>query len=263
ATENELHTSSDFGQTWSLTSTFDTTSSALCVGGDGNYYLALDNGLIQQSTDGGSTWSAWANFDQGVPITMVFKDDQNALLRASTTMYATQDGGLTWTEKGRPYNGTRLYRADGDWTFCIGTNGSDSDLYYNQDYSVDFPDRFASCAGVSQYAAYDPINNIFWTVAHGMVIEKVGFSPSFINNQSPIPEALSFFPNPATETITLDAGAERGTLFVQDVNGRELLQKNVFEQNPNISLEPLTRGIYILRFIQENGEIRMGKMIKQ
>lgn len=72
---------------------------------------------------------------------------------------------------------------------------------------------------------------------------------------------LSFHPNPAFETIILSNENTVGTLRIVNIKGEEVRNVKVIKESQKIDVSSLERGVYLLYFKSENGNIKKGKLI--
>ena len=77
---------------------------------------------------------------------------------------------------------------------------------------------------------------------------------------------IKVFPNPAHETlqINLDKIAAGSSVKIFDLNGRNMMSKNVSETNIGINVKTLSAGFYMLKVYDNNGEEQYSiKFLKQ
>ncbi len=72
------------------------------------------------------------------------------------------------------------------------------------------------------------------------------------------------YPNPTFDAIsvTLPNGTDVKTIAIYNVLGQKVLEKNISNLSPTISLQTLNSGIYIYK-VESNGTSQSGKIIKQ
>ncbi len=75
---------------------------------------------------------------------------------------------------------------------------------------------------------------------------------------------ISVYPNPATETITIKVpdGNTKSFVKIENIDGVEILQKEIFESNVTIGISGLSRGLYFILIMGEKG-IQVAKFVKQ
>lgn len=82
-------------------------------------------------------------------------------------------------------------------------------------------------------------------------VETVQFSPVFL-----------VFPNPAKTTVSFSFDAANASVSVYSVLGQKLIEKQITNQNPILSVEALKSGLYFYTF-DADGIRKTGKIIKQ
>lgn len=73
---------------------------------------------------------------------------------------------------------------------------------------------------------------------------------------------LHFYPNPFSSTLQIDF-ATAGRLCIFSTNGRTMLDMNVGSGSVNIDASAWSTGLYLLRFVQEDGSVFRGKIMKR
>ena len=73
--------------------------------------------------------------------------------------------------------------------------------------------------------------------------------------------SINLYPNPITESFQISGLEGMGTITLSDLNGKIILLKQVFG-NENISVGTLSKGIYILKIITNEGTIER-KVVKK
>lgn len=119
--------------------------------------------------------------------------------------------------------------------------------------------------------------SISWTLGEPVVESFVsthkiltqGFHQSQITVTKVSPESIpglsiNVFPNPATNflTIALDGEYQDAELNFYDQAGHLLLKKYLNGARTEVSLESFTSGIYFLKVISENKELKTFKIVK-
>ena len=126
-------------------------------------------------------------------------------------------------------------------------------------------DGGALIAGISALSANDPLSGPdAWIV-------KVDSNGNYKNvtsiAETPfIPqEDFAFFPNPFKEQITFRQFNQSRKLQMQlfDLQGRKVLEKQLWESQVEIDLSGLSRGTYLYRLLDEKGKSASGKIVKQ
>lgn len=136
----------------------------------------------------------------------------------------------------------------------------DSTIYnYNQDSTIQSLESYDYYDG--EYHLYEKEvltnNEVTVTDENNNVIGRYFFTvPIEVGlNEKATAKSLSFYPNPVESTITLDK-AGNGTIFT--LTGNEI---KPFEGN-TVDVSGLTKGMYLIQLIDENGQLYTSKFIK-
>ncbi|MDE6694271.1 MAG: T9SS type A sorting domain-containing protein, partial [Bacteroidales bacterium] len=73
---------------------------------------------------------------------------------------------------------------------------------------------------------------------------------------------VHFHPNPFSSTLQFDF-VTAGRLYVFSTDGRTMLDMNTVSGSVNIDASAWPTGLYMLRFVQEDGGVFRGKIIKR
>lgn len=88
-------------------------------------------------------------------------------------------------------------------------------------------------------------------------------STSGLENLS-IDPLIEIFPNPTTGVFTIrEFSSEQLYVTVYDLFGKELIGTLNFESTINLNLEDFKNGIYLLKFVTENGNVATKRIVKQ
>jgi hypothetical protein len=74
-------------------------------------------------------------------------------------------------------------------------------------------------------------------------------------------ENASFFPNPASDNITITTREDNSEVDIYDITG-ELMRKETIATNGIISINDLSAGVYVIRISGEK-TVYTGKLIKK
>ena len=100
-------------------------------------------------------------------------------------------------------------------------------------------------------------NNGIWKLPLSLI---VGINENLQNTQ------LHLFPNPATNTLTLNLSQQQGlqnaTVSIYDIQGKQLLQQSITEAQTQIDISSFAKGIYIVK-LQTDKEILQSKFVKE
>ncbi len=75
---------------------------------------------------------------------------------------------------------------------------------------------------------------------------------------------LLLYPNPGTDILHIRTAVQStgGTITLYDINGKQIIQKNISQTNTDINTENIPSGIYLYRYRLNNKLIETGKWIK-
>ncbi|MBO6518105.1 MAG: T9SS type A sorting domain-containing protein, partial [Bacteroidia bacterium] len=77
------------------------------------------------------------------------------------------------------------------------------------------------------------------------------------------PHAVRFFPNPATNEITIDLnGVSSVDVAIFDLQGKQVMTSNLTD-NGSLNIGSLTPGVYMIKSSNQGAEIGYFRMIKQ
>lgn len=97
-----------------------------------------------------------------------------------------------------------------------------------------------------------------------MLARMAGWDGVTLGVNQPADEAkIRMQPNPVGDflTVHLDQTLPSGSLIVSDLNGRELLNKQLLEARTEVDMSGLPNGVYIVQILQADG-IEMRKIVK-
>lgn len=74
--------------------------------------------------------------------------------------------------------------------------------------------------------------------------------------------SISIYPNPATESISVQGVETASTVSIFDVKGKQLFSRNITPENTKMYVESLSRGMYIVK-IQNKEGVFLSKFLKE
>ena len=87
--------------------------------------------------------------------------------------------------------------------------------------------------------------------------------PTALNNPAKENEIFSFLPNPTTDHIEILA-SESGSFQIINIEGKILIQADLLSnKKEKIDVSELSSGIYFIKFMTRNREVKINKMIKK
>jgi hypothetical protein len=78
--------------------------------------------------------------------------------------------------------------------------------------------------------------------------------------------AISLYPNPAKDKLELNVSQnlfQNADGIIMDINGREISRTVINKTKTEIDISILSKGIYFMKYINENGLVKISKFIKE
>ncbi len=238
--------------------------------------VGTDDGNISVTLDGGSNW---ANVSSSLPNRWVTKvladrDDVNSFYATysgyrygedSGHVYKTADNGATWTDIGTslpdiPMNDIlkdsygNLYLATDVGVFISGDDGLNWEVLGENMPSVVVTDMHIQEDGEVLYAA-----------TYGRSAYMIDISNDIFSIEDASLEAhVSLYPNPASESVTIDLLSVSGRISVEVYNvlGKTVLQAENYTSNFTLDLDGISAGIYYVKISEGNNSAVKKLIIK-
>jgi DNA-binding beta-propeller fold protein YncE len=118
---------------------------------------------------------------------------------------------------------------------------------------VDYTSLAFNGSGGQPYVAYVDYAN-----SQKATVMKYDFPTGFNELQH---SPLSFYPNPASTTLTV-VTTSTGSLLILNANGQSQLQQEITNPITTIDVSTLANGVYVVKVFGEKG-VEVGKFIKQ
>ena len=103
----------------------------------------------------------------------------------------------------------------------------------------------------------------FVVTANRNMVANFSSTQSIVEN---ISNQFSFYPNPATNSLTLNLGQlqklQNATVSIYDIQGKQLLLQNLSHAQTQIDISSFAKGIYIVR-VQTDKETLQSKFVKE
>ncbi len=264
--------SGDYGSAWESLSSrgFEevSTVTSLVKQSDGDIYAAVKHkNSVYRSSDGGDSWtplpipphrSGWYNFVDKLVVNS--RDEVYALVR-SVGVYRLQEGATDWEwVYGEDTGGSKCLRGLAinslDHIFISGCQRyvirSTDNAESWQDITQNLPEYTLALGGA---LALDGSGHLYVHINGGIVRSKTStldFTPTSVDHTA-VPE-LSARPNPATDALVIDLGAEmRGQIDVYDGLGRLVLARDVnAERRLTLNVAAFPPGRYVATLRSSN-----------
>jgi len=185
----------------------------------------IGSGTILKTTNGGLNWIIQNSGTANALYTLYFCNENTGyVVGGAGTILKTIDGGTNWTSQ---YSGTSnllftVYFSDPNIGYVAGDNGT-----------------------------------ILMTTNGGIT---VGVS----DNNIPSSRSLKIYPNPSLDEVTIESSLvlTKSQLSIMNMNGQQVISRQITEPKIQLDISNLPSGIYVVRLI--NGKsVEVGKFVKQ
>jgi hypothetical protein len=109
-------------------------------------------------------------------------------------------------------------------------------------------------------------NNGYIAGDNGTILKTTDGGTDFIEETSPQISAISLYPNPAEDLITIkvpmSANNINGSISIYGITGEVLIQQNMPGSEMKIKINSLTSGIYFVKYISQ-GYLQTVKFVKE
>lgn len=269
----EFYYSSDFGQTWTQKNSpsqirwvrfidvGDGTFAALGYRGD--FYTGV--AIIGFTNDFGDSWDFKYLYDyRQVDFSALhFTDATNGVLVGHGFSLATTDGGNTWMRQEFP-----RYEYIRAATFVDDLNGwaVGDHLWVTADGGETWDVQM--CVDAKNLLDISGID-----AEHAYALEFGGQLFSFdatatsdcisATSQPSVQSTPLVYPNPTSNTITIEVDrATSGTVAIYSIDGVELHRSSVSSTDHTVDMNHFPKGIYILNFLETDGQLSRTKVMK-
>ena len=225
-------------------------------------YAVGDSGIILKTTDGGTNWLIQNSGTSNWLGSVVFSDANTGyVVGAQGTILKTINAGLTWTIQNSGSSNVlkSVYFHDTNTGYAVGFGGT---ILKTMNGGLNWS-RLNSGTVNDLYSIYFTDINTFYVVGSYGTILKTTNALS-INESSIAFKLIKTYPNPTTDKFTVESSAmmvdTRLSLF--NVNGEELIKRQITKPKTQIDISNLSTGVYFIRFKNEK-TVEMGKIIKE
>lgn len=219
---DRIYKTKDQGSTW------DEINTGMSDGTNAMYFFNSQHGIIVDGDgnwaityDQGLTWSNYSNSNDGNQVGVYFVNNNEGykVMSNSLDVKYSSDGGVTWK-------------------IVNNTNG-------NGKSGMSFPSK---CVGYVADLSGDILKY------YNPNCKLVG-----IDNSLELNTDIVLFPNPASNTITIESAA--GNINIYDMLGKKINSYTKENSNLNINIQTLNNGVYFLKLTTNEREQKTIKFI--
>jgi photosystem II stability/assembly factor-like uncharacterized protein len=239
-------------------------------------YITSDyawQGAILKTTDGGANWNFidFAGSDPIVPLFSVYFTNTNTGYAVggdwagnSAVVYKTINAGSDWTiQYQAPLHTLRsVYFADANTGYAVGDSGT---ILRTSNGGTDWTIQHSGTSHNLTSVFFTDANTGYAVGDSGTILKTTnGGYPLGIDEITSASNSLKIYPNPSSGKITIETSANQGKsdLSIRNINGQELLIRQITDPVTQINISTLPNGIYFMRVTGER-TIQEGKFVKQ
>ncbi len=189
-------------------------------------FSGFGTGHVFKSTDAGTTWTDISTTLPDVPFHALVVDPQfpNIIYAGSDLgVFVSINGGQSWTAH----------------------NTGLADMTMAFDFAICPADR----------------SMLLFTHGHGVYRRSLN-DISGVNEQAGNEIRFDVFPNPATDFVTVSAGAANATLTVFDLNGRKIQTKKLTSETQRVAMQQWQNGTYLF-VLEQDGKRVTRRVVKK
>jgi photosystem II stability/assembly factor-like uncharacterized protein len=222
---------------------------------------------IIKTIDGGATWTESSIMPNVVLLSVCFPDDNtgyaagNDIFDTNGIIYKTIDAGATWDTLLTTVALNSIYFTDINTGYAVGDYGI---ILKTTDGGINWFNQTNVITSSHLYSVYFPnIDTGYISGFYGTLLTttNAGGPTVGVNDHLPFSTSLKIYPNPASNKISIETSAE-GLLSIQNVNGREILNKLLTKAYYQIDISSFASGVYFLKLTNEKS-VQVGKFIKE
>ncbi|OFY83886.1 MAG: hypothetical protein A3F72_07760 [Bacteroidetes bacterium RIFCSPLOWO2_12_FULL_35_15] len=226
------------------------------------------SGLFMKTTDGGQTWAdVTGGITSGSISSLSFSSVTNGCAVVypggpPNQLWKTTDGGTSWTQISTvPLVSNEIYCVNNNLFFAAAGDN----IYKSTDAGSTWTIQYTGATGCNPHG-------LKFIGASGYALISASGGTKIVRNfnllssvsENILPESIKIFPSPATNKITLETelSAKSNTVSILNIQGQEILKQVVTTTKTVIDISDLSKGIYFIKYENENGSDTQ-KLIKQ
>jgi photosystem II stability/assembly factor-like uncharacterized protein len=276
----------DAGITWLDISTNNTYTLASVFFTDPNTGYATGSkpygwggcGIILKTVNGGNDWVpcyencsqfgascyniCFPNINTGYAIAYEYEFEN------TWSILKTINGGTDWTSIGSAIAAYSLCFSSPDTGYIVGHDigniSGDFNILKTVNGGENWTDHYSGTNN-SLYAVFFTDSDTGYVAGEGGTIQKTsnggGFPVGIEHTTSTVSTFLKIFPNPSSNIITVETIA-KGHLSILNLNGQQLITRQITEPIATLDIRTLPTGIYVVKVVGES-RVQVGKFIKQ
>ena len=110
---------------------------------------------------------------------------------------------------------------------------------------------------IGEMSVIETFTTSSYTLTQGF--QQVWDIETSIASPSNIPFSVRIYPNPTSETLTIDQLEVGGNLTITDLSGRVLHSSNIVNSRVEVNVAKYSSGVYFVKYIS-NGQVSMKKI---
>jgi photosystem II stability/assembly factor-like uncharacterized protein len=248
-------------------------------------YTSLTVGAILKTNNGGTQWTEtdfynyfnsvyFTDANTGYAVGFYIVKLGSGVFEHGVVILKTTNGGTNWTmqNSGIPsqtnsgqnaHSLNSVYFTDANKGYIVGDSGI---IIMTTNVGVYWA-RQNSGTTMDLYSVYFTDDSTGYAVGTNGTILKTtnggGYPVGLMDLTSKL-NALNIYPNPASNTITIETSAipTQSHLSISNLNGRELITRQITQPKTQIDITSLPSGVYFVRLTGER-TVEVGKFIKQ
>jgi len=237
------------------------------------------NGGIIKTVDGGKTWTFQSSSLNHGPLYSVYFTDSNTGYAVGGNFFSdkfslilkTTNGGLDWITQNST-NINRLwsvYFTDTNTGYAVGDsgtilktmNGGTDWIIQDSQTSSNLTSVYFADANTGYVVSGD-----FASAGNDTILKTIngGGLTTEVKNQSQNLVYYKIYPNPSSDKITIETSAKltQSELSILNINGQELMTRQITEPLTQINISNLPNGIYFVR-VTGDQKVHVEKFLKQ